>query len=98
MARSKKGNLLGKAAATEIADEIKAEDWSKFPDSNYWAIYAKGAEQAIYKIIEEKDWIKIERILSRFWHSKNTWMTICLKTEHVRDLIRALKQKEKQNG
>ena len=95
MARSLNGNLLGKAAATEKADAIKAEDWSRYPDASYWRTGAEWARAEMFRVLKTGYSDRICVIMDKyFWKPENTWMTICLRAEHMLDLVRALKTRQ----
>jgi hypothetical protein len=71
--------------------DINVEEMKKLPDANYWRSGALWAESQIYNTLggyKVED--RVEKILARFWSRKNTWMTICLRVEHMLDLIKAI--------
>ena len=98
-----------KMTGAVMRGHIDTSGMDKYPDAKYWTMYAKGALKSIremcgcrvsgsLKWVCDNDDCRITEIVSKFWNEENTWMEICLKTEHVRDLIKALKSKEKNNG
>lgn len=74
---------------------IDEDMMAQFPDSEfYWGGGAKWAKVEIFRMFDGLGAdSKIEKLLDHFYHSKNTWMRICLRTEHCLDLLKAVRTK-----
>ena len=85
-----------KMTGAVMRGHIDTSDMDKYPDAKYWKMYAKGAEKKIRELTScnhpDGEDCKVYKILDKFWRGENTWMRICLKTEHVRDLIKAVQR------
>lgn len=89
-----------KMTGAVMRGHIETSDMDKYPDAKYWTMYARGALKSIremcgcrinQKVLCDNEDCRITEIVSKFWKEENTWMEICQKTEHVRDLIKALR-------
>lgn len=71
--------------------DIDEDEMKKLPDSKYWKIGAKWAKDQIYNMfVDEQSENRVSDILCRFYNNSNTWMKICLRSEHMLDLCKAL--------
>lgn len=92
-------------AARRGGIEIDLDEMKKFPDSNYWAMGARGALKRIRKIVgcEHEDKLsyfndcRVDYLLFDIWIEDKSWLDICLETERVRDRIKALVKNGEQN-
>jgi hypothetical protein len=81
---------------------IDISDIEQYPDSNYWAMGARGAMKQMrtmsgcrivndFMCMEEN--CRVDSIADKFWNDDNTWMEICLKTERTRNLLELIRSK-----
>ena len=84
--------------------DIDPDEMKDYPDSNYWAMGARGALKRIRKIVgcehEEKASLndcRVYKMLDKIWSEDKSWMEIRIGTERARDRIKALVKGE-QNG
>lgn len=70
---------------------IEIDDMHKYPEAKYWEMGAKGARDKILLLVPEERDQQLSRVLGRFWRRDNSWMTICLRTERMLDLLKTLK-------
>jgi len=91
-----KSTPKNKMTGFAMRGSVDISDIDKYPNSKYWAMGARGALKRIRILsgCQHEDKCRIDDLIGKFWRDKNTWMEICLKTEHFRDLILALKKGE----
>ena len=72
--------------------DVDLDKMKTLPDANYWRMGAKWAREQMYNMVASGflSQEKTDKIICRFWHNGNTWMYICLRSEHMLDLMKAL--------
>jgi len=89
---NKKGQDPRTMTGIAMRGSVDISDIEKYPEANYWRMGARWAKNKLYEMTQDSmvDSDHVEDILNKFWKEENTWMAICLKTEHVLELLKAL--------
>ena len=75
---------------------IEVDEESLHPNAKYWKMSAQGAmfKSLDYAKGDGRIELRMWKIADKFWNDDNTWKAICFKAERLRDLIKALVNKE----
>lgn len=76
--------------------DIDVEQMKTLPDAKYWAMGARWAKDKIYDFAKDQEAeLRISDVLEKFYNESNTWLYICLRSERMLDLMKALIKDEK---